>query len=131
MSMPKFPETGDGLQRSEVLNQLISSIAYEELALSHIINAEGEKLQFVLGTIPGLTGGNATIDDVTEVNKSVGSTLENMVYNQMMLNGKLDAALKAPAYTGATGPTGPTGADGPSTGATGAEGATGPVWPVI
>ena len=38
------------------MNQILSSIAMKELGLSHILNAEGEKLQYILGTLPGLIG---------------------------------------------------------------------------
>ena len=53
MSMPSFPPNGADLTREEALTMIIASIAMEELALSHIINAEGEKLQYILGTLPG------------------------------------------------------------------------------
>ena len=43
------------MTREEALTMIIASIAMEELALSHILNAEGEKLQYVLGT-PGRAG---------------------------------------------------------------------------
>lgn len=124
MSMPNFPNLDPPLERDEVLNQLISSIAFEELALSHIVNAEGEKLQYILGTLPGLSGA-ATIEDALDANQSIKETLENMISNQMMLNGKLAAALNAPAFIGPTGATGATGPTGPATGATGATGPTG------
>ena len=42
------------------VNQILSSIAMEELGMSHILNAEGEKLQYILGTLPGLSGPAAT-----------------------------------------------------------------------
>ena len=45
MSMPSFPPDGANLTREEALTMIIASIAMEELALSHILNAEGEKLQ--------------------------------------------------------------------------------------
>ena len=35
----------------ETIPLLLASIALEELALAHIMNAEAEKLQFVLGTL--------------------------------------------------------------------------------
>lgn len=44
MSQPQFPSTPD-LNRQNAINQIISSIASEELALSHVINTEGEKIQ--------------------------------------------------------------------------------------
>ena len=43
----------------------------EELGLSHILNAEGEKLQYILGTLPGLSGPPATVSDVLAANESV------------------------------------------------------------
>ena len=125
MSKPEFSEVNPPLKRNEVLNQVISSIAYEELGMSHIINAEGEKMQFVLGTIPELTGGNANLEQVMDVNESVEATLDHILYNQIMTNEKMKAAMDAPAYVGATGPTGPTGPTGSATGAAGQSGVTG------
>ena len=44
MSQPTFPQIDPPLSREGSLNQIIASIAMEELSLSHILNAEGEKL---------------------------------------------------------------------------------------
>lgn len=53
MSMPSFPPNGADMTQEEALTMIIASIAMEELALSHILNAEGEKLQYILGTGTG------------------------------------------------------------------------------
>ena len=53
MSMPSFPPNGADMTREDALTMIVASIAMEELALSHILNAEGEKLQYILGTLPG------------------------------------------------------------------------------
>ena len=45
MSLPTFPPIEPPLSREGSINEIISSIAAEELSLSHILNAEGEKLQ--------------------------------------------------------------------------------------
>ena len=94
MSMPSFPQNGADLTREEALTMIIASIAMEELALSHIINAEGEKLQYILGTLPG-TKPCACPQDVLAVNKSVASLLDVVAQNQMLLKSKLEKVLEA------------------------------------
>lgn len=128
MSMPNYPLIDPPLTRDGSVNEIISSIAAEELSLSHILNAEGEKLQFVLGTLPGLSGG-ADIEDVLKVNESVRKTLDEITQQQLLLGAKLNGALDAPVFTGPTGPAGPTGPTGPATGATGPTGPAGPEGP--
>lgn len=64
--------------RDDAINLLLSSIALEELGLSHIINAEGEKIQFALGTLPGVTSPPATISDILLVNQSVRNTIQDL-----------------------------------------------------
>lgn len=58
MSQPFFPHVTPGvtLNREDAIRLILASIAMEELGLSRILNAEGEKLQYVLGTLPGMTG---------------------------------------------------------------------------
>ena len=125
MSQPTFPQIDPPLSREGSLNQIIASIAMEELSLSHILNAEGEKLQYVLGTLPGLDEA-AALEEVLQVNQSVQGTLSGIVEQQMMLSAKLSDALKAPTLPGPAGPTGPAGPVGPAEGPTGAEGPAGP-----
>jgi hypothetical protein len=115
------------MTREDAINQILSSIAMEELGMSHIVNAEGEKLQYILGTLTGATGPGATIDQVLQANDSVQKLLQTVSFNQMFLSGKMQNALDA---TNMIGPTGPTGATGPDTnimitGPTGPAGATG------
>ena len=63
MSLPQF-STLSRMTRDEAINLFIASIAMEELGLSHILNAEGEKIQFVLGTLEGAINPGATIEEV-------------------------------------------------------------------
>ena len=107
MSMPKFP-TDVNLTRDDAINQILSSIAMEELGMSHIINAEGEKLQYVLGTLDGVISPPATITDVLKTNDSVRQTLEAVTNNQMLLRAKMSDALNSSVMQGPTGPTGAT-----------------------
>ena len=103
MSQPTFPQIDPPLTREGSLNEIISSIAMEELSLSHILNAEGEKLQYVLGTLPGLDEA-AALEEVLQVNQSVKDTLSSVMEQQMALSAKLSAALKAPTAPGPAGP---------------------------
>lgn len=108
MSLPSFPDKDKLPTREEVVNQIISSIAMEELGLSHIINAEGEKLQYALGTIPGVNGPEEpmTMDDLLKLNESVHKTLDSTVMNQFFLKEKLINALSASVMQGPVGPVG-------------------------
>ena len=125
MSMPTFPQIDPPLTREGSLNEIIASIAAEELSLSHILNAEGEKLQYILGTLPGL-GEAATLTEVMQINQSVQDTMSDIMEQQMLLSGKLSAAMTAPVLPGPAGPTGATGATSPAEGAAGVTGTTGP-----
>ena len=53
MSFPNIPDVDASVDISteDSVNLLLASIAFEELGLAHIINAEAEKIQFVLGTL--------------------------------------------------------------------------------
>lgn len=113
MSLPSFPKVDPPIERENAVNQILSSIAMEELGLSHILNAEGEKLQYILGTLPGLSGPAATVSDVLAANESVRNMLETAAQKQLFLKTKMQGALTASPMQGPTGPTGPTGAVGP------------------
>ena len=107
MSLPSFPVVNPPIEREDAVNQILSSIAMEELGLSHILNAEGEKLQYILGTLPGLSGPPATVSDVLAANESVRSMLETAAQNQLFLKAKMQGALTASPMQGPTGATGP------------------------
>ena len=89
MSMPSFPKNGADMTREEALTMIIACIAMEELALSHILNAGGEHLQFVLGALPGMSS-----QDVLAVHKSIAALVESVTHNQMLLKNKLDHVLE-------------------------------------
>ncbi|QCT01304.1 hypothetical protein E6C60_0581 [Paenibacillus algicola] len=86
MSMPNIPDIRPEitLKRKEAINLLLSSIALEEIGLSHIINAEGEKIQrFVKDHCVDL-------EDILRINRSVELMLRNVIKNQMLLQFKLE-----------------------------------------
>ena len=108
MSLPQFPIDPSTLTRDDAINMILTSIAMEEVGLSHVINAEGEKLQYMLGTLQGVSGPTGvTVDQILQTNDSVASLLAQAAANQQALSDKMQAALNAPTMVGPTGPQGP------------------------
>lgn len=94
MSMPTVPDINTNISRENAVSAIITSIAMEELALAHILNAEGEKLQYVLGTLEGSDPGEVTICDIMNVNDSIRKTLKEAMKTQMFLQFKLEDAIE-------------------------------------
>lgn len=81
MSMPIIvPGTGT---RCQAITDIITSVALEQTALSHIINAEGEKIQKIVAS-------SQTAAEMLAVNKSVESMLGAVTRLEMVLHSKLD-----------------------------------------
>ena len=83
MSMPQMPDVNT--DRKSAVTAVIMSIAMEELAIAHILNAEGEKLQYVLGTLGDIDPGEITICDIMAVNKSILETMREARKTEMIL----------------------------------------------
>ena len=94
MSMPNIPDVDANIDITinESVNLLLASIAFEELGLAHIINAEAEKIQYVLGTIEGQTPLETppTVDDLLKIDHSVEQIMRSVIKNQMLLQFKLE-----------------------------------------
>lgn len=106
MSMPNIPDVDAtiSITLEDSINLLLASVAFEELGLSHIINAEAEKIQYVLGTLEDQEPPETppTIDELLEINKSVDQTLRNVIKNQMLLQFKLEDTLSISTSTTTT-----------------------------
>lgn len=81
------------INRDDAINLLLASIALEELGLAHIINAEAEKIQYVLGTLPGLSPA-ATLGQILAVNESVQDMLDLVIKKELLLESKLKQVIK-------------------------------------
>lgn len=81
----------------ESLTLLLASIALEELALAHIVNAEAEKLQYVIGTLEPAISHPVTVSNLIAINESVRKTLQDVIKKEMLLQFKLDSVI---AHTG-------------------------------
>lgn len=101
MSLPKIPDMNPSVtvDRTDAVNLLIFSIGMEEIGLSHIINAEGEKIQYVLGTLVDADNNivrpdvATSVEEILNINESVNGTLKNVLRNQLLLQLKLEDAL--------------------------------------
>ncbi len=91
MSFPNIPDVTPkiNLDRKDVINLTLASIAFEELGLAHIINAEGEKIQEGIDLAK-------TNDDLKEINRSVEKTLRSVIKKEMLLQFKLEDTLEIP-----------------------------------
>lgn len=82
MSMPIItPGTGS---RDQAITDLIQSVALQETALSHILNAEGEKMQAIIGmecVCP---------NQLLELNQSVQSMVSAITRLEVILQSKLE-----------------------------------------
>lgn len=96
MSQANIPNITPNISitRNDVINLLLASIALEELGLAHIINAEAEKIQYALGTIPGLTPA-ASLAEILEVNDSVQDMLDLVIKKELLLESKLKQVIKS------------------------------------
>ncbi|WP_442597828.1 hypothetical protein [Neobacillus sp. D3-1R] len=98
MSFPNIPNVTPSIDinREDVINLLLASIAFEELGLAHIINAEAEKIQAVLGTLPESSVRAGSVADLIAINDSVNQTLKTVIKKEMLLQFKLEDILDIP-----------------------------------
>lgn len=81
MGMPII--TPSKTTRCQAITDIIESVALEQTALSHILNAEGEKIQKIVQTA---TKG----EDMMAVNKSVHAMVTSVTRLEMVLQAKLE-----------------------------------------
>lgn len=70
--------------REQAITSIISSVAFEQTALSKILEAEGNKIQKIIDS------DTATTTELLEVNASVLSMVEAITELEMVLRNKLD-----------------------------------------
>mgnify|MGYP007103836373 CR=1 FL=1 len=81
MGMPVI--TPSSTTRSQAVTDIIESVALQETALSHILNAEGEKIQKMVA-LPDVTP-----EVLLATNKSVESMVNAVSRLEMILHSKL------------------------------------------
>lgn len=81
MSMPKIECSN--VDKCCAASALLQSIALEETAISHILNAEGEKLQKAISI-------SCSHKELIDINESVGNTIDKITSLEVVLRSKLD-----------------------------------------
>ncbi len=81
MGMPVI--VNSDISRCNAITDLIESVALQQAALAHILNAEGEKLQHVIASEC------ATPELLLETNKSVRAMVDSVAKIEMILQYKL------------------------------------------
>lgn len=107
MSMPVIPDLKQSIPIEDALSLILVSIAMEELGLSHILKAEGEKIKYAIES-------EASMDEAVAINNSVSKLVDSVTRSQHALKDKMKSVLESiGCEIGPTGPTGPTGPIGP------------------
>lgn len=81
MSMPQIECAN--IDKCCAASSLLQSIALEETAISHILNAEGEKLQKAISL-------SCDQKDLIKINKSVEDMVDKLTSLEIVLKSKLD-----------------------------------------
>jgi hypothetical protein len=88
MSLPQFP---DNLTKEGAINEILHSIAHEEDALSKIMEAESQKVQFAVNELNKAS--EKDLNKMLEINCSVQGIIQNINDMQIILKNKLISAL--------------------------------------
>lgn len=93
MSMPTLPPQPHRPCLFHTKIDLLESIALEEVALSHILNAEAEKVQAFVGKHLNFPT-KPTNKDILALNKSVNQLIETVLMKEWLLLRKLENVLE-------------------------------------
>ncbi len=88
MSMPNIPNINPEINicKNDAISLMYLSIAMQEISLSHILNAEGEMLQQVIGK----NECDYCLKDLTTINESVNSIIDKVHLLEKLLVEKVN-----------------------------------------
>jgi len=87
--MPKIPDISSMPTLEQALAAIVSSIAMEEVAISHVLTAESEKIRYVIEHAKTSNCGCTDLPCILEVNKSVADLIKQINAFQALLKEKL------------------------------------------
>ncbi len=88
MGMPEIPDGANRPNTEEVIIDLLESIALEEMAISHILNAEGEKLQAV---ICSFKNNQTNICGLNKIANNLNHTIGDLIIKEWLLLRKFNS----------------------------------------
>lgn len=97
MSMPSIPEERYRPTKSEVVIDLLKSIAMEETALSHLVNAEAEKIQAFVGRKKDFPF-NPSVKEIMAFNSQVFKIMDVVVMKEWLLLRKMKDVLEMASW---------------------------------
>ncbi|OEH84494.1 hypothetical protein BHU72_09820 [Desulfuribacillus stibiiarsenatis] len=97
MSMPEIPESKHRPTLKQAVVDLLESIALEEIALSHIVNAEAEKVQAFIGGEADFPM-CSSYEELIRFNRSVNQVLDTVLMKEWLLLKKLENVMRIDKY---------------------------------
>ena len=98
MSMPRIPKAKHRPTLEETIIDLLESIALEEISLSHLMNAEAEKVQAFIGKDADFPF-CSNYKEIITFNQSVNQLMDTMVMKEWLLLKKLEHVRKIEVRT--------------------------------
>ncbi|WEK55847.1 MAG: hypothetical protein P0Y55_07325 [Candidatus Cohnella colombiensis] len=93
MSMPTIPQESFRPTLEEAVIDLLKSIAMEETAISHLLNAEAEKTQAFIGRDRNFPS-HPTTCDIIKFNQTVIKFVDVIVMKEWLLLRKLETSIE-------------------------------------
>ncbi|CAG7626575.1 hypothetical protein ACFQI7_14425 [Paenibacillus allorhizosphaerae] len=96
MGMPEIPSGKNRPSLEEAGIDLLESIALEEMAIAHLVNAEAENVQAFVGKHLNFPT-DPTNDQIITFNVTIGRIMETLMFKELFLLRKLEtiSALKS------------------------------------
>ncbi len=91
MGMPQVPDRECLPSIEEVVIQILESVALEELAMAHIINAEGERMQVLVKQMEQC---NVCSDCIADAFKNTNATINSLIMKEWVMINKLSTTLE-------------------------------------
>ena len=85
MGMPQIPEGTNRPSLKELLIDLYETIALDSMAISHVLNAQGEQLQLA---IANYKCNSITFEDLNLINHSTHQTISELIMKEWLLLSK-------------------------------------------